>query len=134
MQFVNAKLHLRKLIRKGVITDTIKGEIENASDDDSREVLFAHLKHNTDVDTLKKYLKVAIAASRYPNMQSLGRKMKEELKQGGRLELCALCRGCNVYVHACVHVCACGTWQFYLHNMTPCVVSAHSSVFPWQRM
>ena len=105
MQFVNAKLHLRKLIRKGVITDTIKGEIENSSDDDAREVLFAHLKHNTDVDTLKKYLRVAIAARGYPNMQSLGRKMKEELKQGGRLELCSLCIG--GVMCACINVCMC---------------------------
>ena len=80
-QFINAKLRLRKLIRKGVITDTIKEAIESANNDDSREILFGHLKCNADVATLKKYLKVAIAADGYPNMQSLGRKMMEELPQ-----------------------------------------------------
>ena len=88
IQYVNAKLCLRKLIRKGVITDTIKGAIESANDDDSREILFDHLRRNANVDTLKKYLKVAIAAKGYPNMQALGRRMKEELQQGSRLELC----------------------------------------------
>ena len=80
-QFINAKLCLRKLIRKAVITDTIKGEIESANDDDSREILFGYLKCNADVATLKNYLKVAIAADGYPNMQSLGKKMMEELPQ-----------------------------------------------------
>ena len=98
--FVNAKLHLRKLIRRGVITDTIKGDIESSNDDEAREILFDHLKQNADVDTLKKYLKVAIAADGFPNMQSLGRKMMEELEQGGWSELCA-------YVSVCVCVCVC---------------------------
>ena len=80
-QCVNAKLHLHKLIRKGVITETIKETIESANDDDAREILFGHLKCNADMATLKKYLKVAIAAEGYPNMQSLGRKMMEELPQ-----------------------------------------------------
>ena len=80
-QCVNAKLHLCKLTRKGVITETFKEEIESANDDDAREILFGHLKCNADVATLKKYLKVAIAADGYPNMQSLGKKMMEELPQ-----------------------------------------------------
>ena len=80
-QFINAKLRLHKLIRKGVITDTIKEVIESANNDDAREILFSQLKCNADLDTLKKYLKVAIAAKGYPNMQSLGRKMMEELPQ-----------------------------------------------------
>ena len=86
---VNAKLRLRRLIRRGVITDTIKGDIESANDDEAREILFGHLKQNANVDTLKKYLKVAIAADSYPKMQSLGRKIMEELEQRGWSELCA---------------------------------------------
>ena len=88
---VNAKLRLRRLIRRGVITDTIKGDIESANDDEAREILFGHLKQNANADTLKKYLKVAIAAEGYPKMQSLGRKMMEELEQGGWLVLCVVC-------------------------------------------
>ena len=37
---VNAKLCLRKLIRRGVITDTVKGDIESANNDEAREILF----------------------------------------------------------------------------------------------
>ena len=87
--YINAKLRLRTLLRKGVITDTIKGEIENADDQDAKEILFDHLKRNANVDTLKRYLEVVIAADAHPNMQTLGRKMKEELQQGGWLEVSA---------------------------------------------
>ena len=106
---VNAKLRLRKLIRRGVITDTIKGDIESANDDEAREILFDHLKQNANVDTLKKYLKVAIVAEGYPKMQSLGRKMMEELEQGGWSELCAYLSLCG-RKHVCVCVCVCGVW------------------------
>ena len=79
---VDAKHRLRRLIRRGVITDTVRGDIQSANNDEAREILFDHLKQNATVDTLKKYLKVAIAANGYPKMQSLGRKMMEELEQG----------------------------------------------------
>ena len=103
---VNAKLWLHKLIRRRVITDTIKEDIESANDDEARKILFDHLKQNANVDTLKEYLKVAIVAYDYPNMQSLGRKMMEDLQQGGWLELCAfLCvQGgmCVCVLHLCL--------------------------------
>ena len=34
------------------------------------------------MDALKEYCEVAIDADGFPNMQALGRKMKEELRQG----------------------------------------------------
>ena len=75
-----------------------------SNDDEAREILFDHLKQNANVDTLKKYLKVAVAADGYPNMQSLGRKMMEELEQGGWSELCdQLCVGGRGHVCVCVY-------------------------------
>ena len=79
---VNPKQNLFKLIRKGVITEGVKSDINTAeSVEDAREVLYYHLAHHANVDTLKEYCKVAAAASGYPKMQSLGIKMKEELQQ-----------------------------------------------------
>ena len=82
---VNAKIRLLKLIRKGVITEDIKVTIESVDDEDSKEILYRHLKCNANVDTLLRYCEVAIAAEGYPNMQALGWSMQEELQQGGWL-------------------------------------------------
>ena len=98
---VNAGLQLRRLIRRGVITDAIKEDIKSANNDEAREILFDHLKQNANVDTLKEYLKVAVAAEGYPNMQSLGRKMMEELEQ-----VC-VCVCVSVCVCVCLCVCVC---------------------------
>ena len=117
---VNAKLWLRKLIRRGMITGIIKGDIESANDDEAREILFDHLKQNANVDTLKKYLKVAIAADGDPKMQSLGRKLMEELEQGGWLKLCThLCVCVCACVRACVHVCL-QCCKFWAHVFKVC--------------
>ena len=80
---VDAKVHLLKLIRKGVITEDIKVAIESADNEDSKEILYHHLKYNGSVDSLLRYSEVAIAADSRPSMHSLGKKMMEELQQGG---------------------------------------------------
>ena len=78
---VNARLSLLRLKRKGVITQNIVSCINAATnEEDAQEILYEHLMHHADVDTLMKYCEVAIAAEGYPKMQSLGRKMKEELE------------------------------------------------------
>ena len=77
-----------RLKRKGVISEDVESRINSATnEEDAQEILFAHLKQHADVDTLMKYCEVAIGAKGYPNMKSLGRKMKEELQhmQGGWL-------------------------------------------------
>ena len=79
---VNPKLSLLRLIRKGVITEDVKSSIDACNTEDGQEILFGHLMRHADVDSLMKYCEVAIAADGYPNMQALGRKMKEELQQG----------------------------------------------------
>ena len=95
-EVVDPRLSLLKLLRKGVITEDVRLSIYTSNTDDAREVLYHHLAHHSNVDTLKEYLRVAIAADGYPKMQSLGRKMMEELEQGGWSKL-----------YACVCVCAC---------------------------
>ena len=91
-EVVDPRLSLLRLIRKGVITEDVKSKIETSNTKDAREVLYHHLAHHVNVDTLKEYCEVAIDAEGYPKMQSLGRKMMEELVQGGWLELCACVR------------------------------------------
>ena len=101
---VDPRLSLLRLVRKGVITEDVKSDINTSNTKDAREVLYHHLAHHANVDTLREYCEVAIDAAGYPKMQSLGRKMMEELQQGGWSELCAyLCWGGG----ACVCVCVC---------------------------
>ena len=82
-EVVDPRLSLLRLVRKGVITEDVKSDITTSNTKDAREVLYHHLGHHANVDTLKEYCEVAIDADGYPKMQSLGRKMMEELQQGG---------------------------------------------------
>ena len=78
---VNARFSLRRLKRLGVITQDVMSHIDAATnDEDAQEILYEHLTDHANVDTLMKYFEVIIAADGYPNMQSLGKKMKEELQ------------------------------------------------------
>ena len=104
-EVVDPRLSLLRLVRKGVITVDVRSNIYTSNTDDAREVLYHHLAHHANVDTLKEYLRVAIMAEGYPNMQSLGRKMMEELQQGGWLDLCVYLCVCVCAAHTCVCVC-----------------------------
>ena len=107
-EVADPKLSLFRLVRKGVITEDVKSDINTSNTKDAREVLYHHLAHHANVDTLKEYCEVAIDADGYPKMQSLGRKMMEELQQGGWSELRAhLCVWACVYVCMCMCVCVC---------------------------
>ena len=86
-EVVIPRLSLLRLVRKGVITEDVKSDISTSNTKDAREVLYHHLAHHANVDTLKEYCEVAIDADGYPKLQSFGRKMKEELQQEGWLEL-----------------------------------------------
>ena len=86
---VEPRLSLLKLIRKSVITKDVESRINASRSDEAQEILYDHLMHHGSVDTLKEYCEVAMGAEGYPRMQILGRKMMEELQQGGWLELCA---------------------------------------------
>ena len=105
-EVVNPRLSLLRLIRKGVITEDVKSDINASNTKDAREVLYYHLTHHANVDTLKEYCEVAIDAEGYPKMQSLGRKMMEELQHGGWLKLCAyLCVVARFRVSSSPFVC-----------------------------
>ena len=79
-EVVNPKLKLLKLKRIGVITEDVLSHIDTATNEDAQEILYDHLIHHADLDTLRKYCDVAIQAEGHPNMQALGKKMKEELQ------------------------------------------------------
>ena len=91
---VNPKQSLLRLIRKGVITEGVKSDIDAANTKDALEILYDHLICHGSADTLMQYCEMAIDATGLPNMQAFGRKMKEELQQG-------------YYMHVHVHVCVC---------------------------
>ena len=78
---VNARLSLRRLKRLGVITEDVMSLINAATnEEDAQEILYEHLMCHADTDNLTNYCEVVIAAEGFPRMQSLGRKMKEELQ------------------------------------------------------
>ena len=79
---IDARLSLLRLKRKGVISQDVETRINAATDKDAQEILYDHMTRNANVDALKEYCEVAIDADGFPNMQALGRKMKEELQQG----------------------------------------------------
>ena len=83
----NAKLNLLELERKNVISNRLVTKIENADDEEARELLFKHLDRNTDVVALKEYCHMAISAKAFPKMQDLGRKMLADLLPQGLLVL-----------------------------------------------
>ena len=100
-EVVDPRLSLLRLIRKGVIAEDAKSCIDSSNTNDACEVLYHHLAHHANVDTLKDYCEVAIDVTWEED--------KEELQQGGWSELCA-------YVRLCMCVCVCcsvcgGVWH-----------------------
>ena len=88
---------LWRLQRKEVIPEDVVSDISAATNvADRQEILFLHLSRNADVKTLREYFDVITAANGFPKMQSFGKRMKEELQQGGWLVCVRVC------VHACV--------------------------------
>ena len=106
---VDAKLHLLRLKRKKVITESLVTEIKSANSANARELLYDHLYRNADVGALREYCKMAIAADAVPKMQKLGEKMLSELPPEGVLEWrhCCACACVCVCVCVCVFVCVC---------------------------
>ena len=107
---VNPKQSLLRLIRKGVITEGVKSNIDAADTKDALEILYDHLICHGSTDTLMQYCEMAIDATGLPNMQAFGRKMKEELQKGYYM---------HVHVHCvcvCVHVCMCACVCDLLHG------------------
>ena len=80
---VNPRFSLMSLKRKEVITQDVVSHISAVNDDDAKEILFAHLTHYANVNTLMTYCDVIIDVQGFPKMQRFGAKLKEELQQGG---------------------------------------------------
>ena len=59
-EVVDPRLSLLRLVRKGVIAEDAKSCIDSSNTKDAREVLYRHLEHHANVDTLKDYCEVAI--------------------------------------------------------------------------
>ena len=96
-EVIDPRLSLLRLVRKGVITEDVESSIDTSNTEDAREVLYHHLTHHANVDTLREYCDVATAADGLPKMQSFGKKMMEELQQAGWLSC--------VHVLVCMRVC-----------------------------
>ena len=84
-EVVNPRQSLLRLVRKDVITEDVKSSIDTSNTKDAQEILYAHLMHYGSMDTLMEYCEMAIDADGLPKMQSFGRKIKQELQQGGWL-------------------------------------------------
>ena len=82
-QVVDSKYNLLRLMRKNVITKDIANRISATTDDEGKEILYHHLKHNGTVQTLREFCKVGIAADGYPNMQKLAEKMLHAIPTDG---------------------------------------------------
>ena len=97
------------LVRKKVIPSFLESAIEKENDEKAKEILYAHLKKNGDVDTLRKYCEVACDANGYPNMQNLAKTMLENLPQGWCVCVCVCLRAC-----VCVHCMCCSILHTYI--------------------
>ena len=100
---VNPKLHLLRLKRKKVITESLISKIETADSEDAKDILFEHLLHNADDASLTEYCRMAIAADAFPKMQKLGEKMLNELALEGLFVRAMwshmlVCMGVGVYL------------------------------------
>ena len=78
-----AKYSLRKMQRKGVISQEIADIIKQESESEATEALYEHLRKHANVDTMKEYCCIITAAEGYPKMQAFGRKMSTMLQLGG---------------------------------------------------
>ena len=74
-------LHRRKVISQSVMNRIRRSD----SDKEMRELLYDHLEKHGNVDSLKAFCEEAISDdyNGYPNMQSLGREMKDMLRREG---------------------------------------------------
>ena len=83
LKVVNPKQSLLKLKHEGVIPNKVRTDIEGAEEEDGKYILLEHLQKYATVATLRVYCDVAMAAKGYPDMQALGKKMKEALPPEG---------------------------------------------------
>ena len=76
---VDARAIAKKLEIKEVIPNRLSFKIENSAPEDANHLLFLHLRSHSSLETLHKLCDVMISMSGYPNMNKLGRSMKDAL-------------------------------------------------------
>ena len=80
---VDAKLKLRWLKRKKVISASLVTNIESSDSERAKELLFEHLHLNANVVTLREYCNMLRGADAFPKMQTIGQKMLNDLPPEG---------------------------------------------------
>ena len=115
---INPRQSLLRLIRKGVITEDVQSSIDTSNTKDALEILYDHLKRHGSMNTLLEYCEMTIDADGLSNMQSFGRRMKEQLQHRGWLaNVCVCVCVCSVVVCSQVFcacdsllLCVCASW------------------------
>ena len=119
---IDARAIVRKLEIAKVIPDTVSHKIQQSAPSVANEVLFLHLRSHSSPKTLHKLCDVMISMRGYPNMNKLGKLMKDNLTTVSGVESskhpfyvqCVFVQ-CVVYVFICVqsrpvkssHTCVC---------------------------
>ena len=131
---IDARAIVTRLEIEEVIPDTVSHQIQQSAPSVANEVLFLHFQSHSSPETLHKLCDVMISMSGYPNMNTLGKLMKDKLTTVSGVESskhpfyvqCFFVQ-CVVYVficvqsrpvkslhkcvcvcmHVCVHVCVC---------------------------
>ena len=83
LRVVNAKHGLIRLKHEDVIPESLKKEIEGATEEEARYLLFEHLEKNATLATLRAYCKVASEAGGFAQTKELGKKMMAALPAYG---------------------------------------------------
>ena len=101
----------KKMEIKEVIPKRLSFKIENGAPEDANNLLFLHLQSHSSLETLHKLCDMMISMSGYPNMNELGRSMKDALTTVSyvaesyeyRLKLAHVCVVFLAYYVQCVH-------------------------------
>ena len=76
---IDAHAIVSRLSIEEVIPDTVSYKIENSAPSVANEVLYLHLQSHSSQETLRKLCDVMSNMRGYPNMNKLGRAMKEDI-------------------------------------------------------
>ena len=79
LSYIDACAIAKKLEIEKVIPKRLSFKIENSAPEDANDLLFLHLQSHSSLETLHKLCDVMISMSGYPNMNEVGRSMKDAL-------------------------------------------------------
>ena len=105
LSYIDAHAIATRLKIEGVIPDTMSHEIQQSAPSVANEALFVHLQSHSSLETLHKLCDVMISTSGYPNMNELGRLMKDALTTVSNVaEIVYKVEQYIHYNHVCVYV------------------------------